>query len=185
MTESPLDKVLRLAGTARQTVPVRQYQRFERGRPQVVRQHVQGHAVGQHVAQAAALKPGNVIQVGREQYTVTAVRPYQRKARGTKAKTAKGNARSAASQGQGLHTGGPASTASAGKGVNTAGPKPTASAGKGVSAAADPQVILDTAVKAQKIPFNAPEVELSLQRPGVKGTRGVLVPRTLRILVLR
>lgn len=176
MDETPLQKLLRLAGTARRTVPVRQYQRLERGRPQVVRQHVQGHAVGQHVAEAGDLKPGNVIRVGMARYMVTSVKPHQRKA---------AVARPNPAQGKGVNTGGPQSTGSKGKGVNTRGARSTASAGAGISAASDPQVILDAAVKAQKIPFNAPEVELGLQQAGGKGSRGVLVPRVLRVLVLQ
>jgi hypothetical protein len=180
VTETALERVLRLVGTARQTVPVRSYQRVERGRLQAVRQHVQGHAVGQHVEQAGALKAGNVIQVGLGQYTVTAVKPYVRKAAAAKPNTA-----GTTSAGKGVSTGAPKSTASAGKGVSTGAPKSTASAGKGVSTAADPQVILDAAAKAQKVPSNALEVELTLQQAGVKGSRGVLVPRTLKVVVLR
>jgi hypothetical protein len=182
VTETPLGKLLRLAGTARQTVPVRMYQRVERGRPQVVRQHVQGHvAGGSGLMPASSLKPGNVIQVGRTAYTVTAIKPYK-----PTSAAAKPNTAGTKTAGAGVNTAGPKSTASAGAGVNTSSTaKSTASAGAGVSAAADPQVILNAAAKAQKIANNAPELDLTLQQPGAKSTTGVLVATTLKIQVLR
>ncbi len=186
MTETPLEKVLRLAApvnTARRTVPVRTYQRLERGRPQVVQQHVQGHVAGGGggLMPAASLKAGNVIQIGRGQYTVLSVKPYTRQAAAAKPNTA-----GTSTKGKGVNTAATAkSTASAGKGVNTAAPKSTATAGAGVSAAADPQAILDAAATAQKITGNVPEVALNLQQAGVKGNRTVLAARTLKIQVLR
>jgi hypothetical protein len=157
------------------------YQRVEQGRPQVVREHVQGHvAGGSGLMPAGSLKPGNVILVGKGQYTVTAIKPYKRPTPAAQPNTA-----GTSSQGKGVNTSGPASTASAGAGVNTSSTaKSTASAGAGVSAAADPQAILDAAATAQKIANNAPEVDLTLQQAGVKGTTGVLVPTVLKIQVL-
>ena len=177
--ESALDKVLRLAGpvgTGRAPVQVRQYQRTtQQGRVQVVRQHVQQHASGAHRALAGELKQGNVIQVGNGQYVVSSVKPYTRKpSSGTKS----------GPNTKGTSTGVNTSKASTG-GLNTAGGGATGSAGQGVAASADPQAILDAAAKAAKIAFNAPEVELGLKQAVTGKSYGVLVARTLPILVVR
>jgi hypothetical protein len=184
VAESAVDRLLRLAAAApgRKPVQVRQYPRMSpAGRPEVVRQHVQGHvAGGPRREQAAALRPGNVIQLGTMYYSVLSSRPYARKPAASGPNT-KGttSGKNTGSKGKAVNTAGPKSTGSQGKGVNTG------SGGSAATANQNPQTLLDAAAKAARVPFNAPEVALELRQAATGKSFGVLTARATPVLVVR
>ena len=164
MTESPLDKVLRLAGGI-----TRGYVRNDNGRAQQVRAYPTPRV--RHVAWGS-LKAGQVVQIAGVRYKVLQVKvpplpPYKPAQPGPNTKgTTSG--KNTGSQGQGVNTGGPAGTASAGQGVNT------------VTGA----TIAQAAMGGRKLPYGTPTVTNEIQNLRTQQRFFVYLPPGQQVTVI-